>query len=548
MALLNPFGGALGRKHAAHLLKRATFGPTKQRIDQFSNMTAAQAVGQLFTAAAEPSPPRDVATGQAWNNPKPVEDVNSQEFDLIYYFRGWWLELMMKEGMSLTERMTFFMHIHFTSAFSVVGRSTALYYQNALYRKYALGNFKELAKKVCTDNAMLVYLDGRLNDKDNPNENFGREFLELFTIGKGPQIGLDDYTNYTEQDVQAASRVVSGYKNDNEFLETDIVTGLKTGILKINAENQATRHDPGVKTFSAAFGGATIQPNALMDGLATKEAALDELDQLVNLVFGQIETAKYLCRRLYRFFVYYEITDEIEQDIITPLANTFQSNNYEIKPVLQQLLTSQHFYDTDNAIETDDNRGAIIKSPIDLVIGTLKFFKVVMPDSSTEIGLAYDTAYRSLIRRMDEQGLRFYDPPEVAGYSAYHQTPEFNRNWISNIWLLRRYEFADFLLTKGEDQGFQLDTVAYVDNPQHISDPADPQALVQELIDDLFPEIITQVRFDYFMNDILLDNLSAVNWAGEWNNYKITGDDTNVKVQLDALFRALLQSPEYQLY
>ena len=547
MASLNPFGGALGRRQAAHLLKRTTFGPTKLQIDQYTGSTATQVLTQLFSPVADPGPPTDPTTGLPWVNPKPT-DANSDNGDLITFFRGWWLELMYKEGISIRERMTYFLHTHFTTGYTTVNDSTALYYQNALFRRYATGNFKELSRKICLDNAMLIYLDGRLNEVGRPNENFAREFLELYTIGKGPQIGPDDYTNYTELDVQEASKVLSGYINDTDYLETDPETGLITGFLRVNESDLANRHDATVKTFSNAFGGASIQPNTVVDNMATKDAALDELDQLVDMIFNQEETAKHICRKLYRYFVYYDVTDEIEQDIITPLANTFRSNNYEFQPVLEQLFNSQHFFDTDNGLADDDNRGAIIKSPLDLVTGSLRFFQVGMPDSSSEADQALNVSYRSLLGNMNDQGMSFYDPPEVAGYPAYHQNPEFNRNWISNNGLARRYQFSDVLVQNGDNQGFQLDIVAYVDNPLHISDPADPQVLVQELVDDLFPEIITQERFDYFKDNILLDNLSALNWAGEWNNYKISGDDTNVRIQLESLIRALMQSPEYQLY
>lgn len=547
MASLNPFGGALGRRHAAHLLKRTTIGPTKLQIDQYANSTAAQVVSQLFTAVATPPPPNDPLTGQPWVNPKPTES-NSDNGDLITYFRGWWLELMYKEGISICERLTYFLHTHFTTGYQTVNDSTALYFQNALFRNYAMGNFKELSRKICLDNAMLVYLDGRLNEVGRPNENFAREFLELYTIGKGPQIGPDDYTNYTELDVQAAAKVLSGYRNDEDYLLMDQDTGLASGFLRVNASQLAHRHDASVKNFSSAFGGASIQPTTIIDDMATKDAALDELDQLVDLIFNQEETARHICRKLYRYFVYYDITDEIEQDIIIPLANTFRSNNYELRPVLEQLLTSQHFFDTDNGTETDDNRGAIIKSPLDLVMGSLRFFGVTMPDSGSNLMEAYDISYKSLLSNMSQQGLELYDPPEVAGYPAYHQNPEFNRNWISNNGLARRYQFSDILVENGDNQGFQLDIVSYVDNPQHITDPADPQSMVQELVDDLLPEIITPERFSYFMNDVLLDNLTPANWAGEWNNYKTSGDDTNVRIQLEKLIRALMQSPEFQLF
>jgi hypothetical protein len=109
---------------------------------------------------------------------------------------------MLNSGRAMVEKMVFFYHTHFTTKEEVVQSNQALYHQNELFRYYALGNFKELTRKVCLDNAMMIFLDGRDNDRNNVNENFGRELLELYTIGKGPQTGPGDYTHYTEQDVK----------------------------------------------------------------------------------------------------------------------------------------------------------------------------------------------------------------------------------------------------------------------------------------------------------------------------------------------------------
>ncbi|MGI9544900.1 MAG: DUF1800 family protein, partial [Cyclobacteriaceae bacterium] len=171
-----------------------------------------------------------------------------------------------------------------------------------------------------------------------------------------------------------------------------------------------------------------------------------------------------------------------------------------------------------------------------------------LPDPGVDLEAFYDAARSGILSPMQDQGLDLYEPFEVAGYKAYHQFPGYNRNWISENNLARRYQYSDLLLN-GEQRewGFWMDTVAYVDNTQHISDPANAQTLVQELVDDLFPEIITTERFDYFLNDILLDGLSMANWSTEWFSYKSSGDSSAVKSQLDSLFRALIQSPEYQL-
>ncbi len=520
MASLNPVTGTLGRRRSAHILRRATFGPNKSYINLYAGRTANQAMAELFQATTVPAAPADFEN-----------------------FKGWWVGQMLNSGRSIVEKMVFFYHTHFTTKEEIVGSRRALFHQNQLFRYYALGNFKELTKKICLDNAMMVFLNGRDNDRNNVNENFGREFLELYSIGKGLQIGAGDYTNYTEQDVKEAARVFSGYRNDEEFLTIDPITGIPASYVRNDGGTVATAHDAGVKTFSQAFQNTTIQPNTLVGEDATVAATLDELDQLLNMVFNQDETARHICRKLYRFLMYYEITPEVEQDIIGPLATTFRNNNYDILPVLQQLFQSEHFYDSDNAIVQDDSHAAIIKSPLELAVGTLRYYGVALPASGTQA--FYDSIDNGILAPMNLQGMNLLEPFEVAGYPAYHQNPDFHRNWISHNQLARRYQYMAQLMSSMDNFGFQLDAVAYVEN--NISDPSNGQVIVQELIDDLLPEIITTVRFDYFLNDILLDSLSMANWTTEWFAYQGSNDDSAVRTQLESLFNALMQSPEYQL-
>ena len=271
---------------------------------------------------------------------------------------------------------------------------------------------------------------------------------------------------------------------------------------------------------------------------------------MVDMIFNQEETSKFFCRKLYRFFMYYNINDEIETDIITPLATTLRSNNFEIAPVLEQLLKSEHFFDLDNSIKEDDLQGAIIKSPLEITLGTLRFFDVQFPPISNPSEL-YENIYSELFDKLKDQGLELYEPYEVAGYPAYHQNPDFNRNWISANYLGNRYLFINEIINGiGNLEDYSeliiLDSLNFVET--HISSPANAQSIVQKMVDYLLPEIITTERFDYFLDFVLLDDLSPLNWANEWNNYKSSGDDTAVRLQLNKLCVALMQSPEYQLH
>jgi uncharacterized protein (DUF1800 family) len=558
MASLIPVTGQLGERKAAHLLRRATWGPNISSIKDFAALTADQALTTLFTDPPVPDPPIDLLTSESWVNP-PVypaaTDLNSEQTDLFNYFKIWHLEQMRKSGNNLKERLTWFFHTHLPVAWTVINRSEAIYYQNALYRYYAFDSFKDLFKKVCLDNAMLRYIDGETNDKDSPNENFAREMFELYSIGRGHQIAEGNYTNYTEDDIRAACKVLTGWKFDETFSIYDPDTGLPTGELigpPLNdplPPNIATRHDPGVKTFSAAFQNQSIQPFELSEGLATKAAALKEFDDLIEMIFVQPETARFLVRKIYRFFVYYDIPAEIETDIITPLADTFRNSGYEIRPLLEQLLKSQHFYDMDNAVTSDDNLGAIIKSPLEVIFGSLRFFDIEMPAVLAD--LCNKSYIGGILGFISDQGLDLYEPIDVAGYPPYHQEPTFNRDWITPTSLAYRYHFSFALLgneSESPDYGFRLDIVDWVRNSGFISNPADAAILVHTLTDYMFAVELNEERRNYFLNDVFLENLPAATWQNEWNAYIGGGNDTVVRERLETLVAAIMQTPEYQLF
>jgi len=554
MASLTPITGQLGSKNAAHFLRRTTFGATRTQIDDFATKTVTEALADIMLPLTVPDPPVDPKTGENWL-PKPVEEVNSDDGDLFEYFKAWFMELMRTTGTNITEKMTFFWHAFLPADHSLILNSTSLYNQNALYRQYALGNVKELLTKVCVDNAMLKYIDNTLNNRFEPNENFARELLELYTIGKGTQVGPEDYTNYTEDDVKQAARVLTGIKHNFDFDTIDPDTQLPRGKVTLNDQLQAHEHDFESKTFTEKFNNTVIAPDPglMIDGMASEEGFFDEIDQLMDMIYEQEETAKFLCRRLYRFFVYYKITEEIETNIIVPLANTLRTNNYVVKPVLERLFSSEHFFDMNNSLPTEVNIGALIKSPMDLIMGTLRFFKISMPTDPADIEDLYDIAYKQGISRMlTNQIMNFYTPIDVAGYPPYHQYPAYNRNWIMPNSIAQRYIFSEELIegkkNQDEEMLYQLDIVEYVADSNNISDPSDATTLVSELTDYLFTQPIPAERFNYFLNDVLLDGYTDSEWTTEWNDYESSGDDSGVRTQLNSLFNKIVQTPEYQLF
>lgn len=548
MASLNPISGTLGAQNAAHLLRRATLGPTLADIQTFSNLTPAAAFQQLIQVQPTPDLPIDYLSGTDWvypNTKHPDRFTNT----LSDFTSAWWIENMRISGANLTDRMVWFYHTHFPLIISRVENipQFSLDYLRLL-RFYALGNYKDLSKAICIDNAILIHLDGNLNIKGVPQENFGREFLELFTVGKGDQVGPEDYTNFTEDDVKALTKALTGWGIDPSFQTIDPVTNLPTGKVKGNGTTSA-QHDVTDKQFSAAFNNQLIQTANVTGGNTTVQSVYDELDDVIDMIFNSPHTAKNICRRVYREFVYFEITPEIEADIIEPLALILEQNNFEITSVLEVLFASEHFYDVDSVQTSDNNIGAIIKSPLDLLVGTMRLFDLEVPDKTTDLERHY-TLYGQLLNQLELKGLNFLEPYDVAGYDAYFQVPDFQRYWISSNYLANRYKFAEFLINGFTDGNgavlMQLDFVQFVRD--NCTDPSDSNLLMQELVAWMLPIQLTTERFDYFKDTILLDQLSPINWSIEWNNYINTNDDTNVRIQLERLALAMMQSPEYQLY
>ncbi|MDX2432446.1 MAG: DUF1800 family protein, partial [Bacteroides sp.] len=402
MASLNKFSGVLGKARAAHLLRRATFGPTRQDIEQFASLTTDQALVLLLDDSAEnPLPPLDPTTGATWVDPAGVAHAHPdrEQDELFSYFKSWHMDVMRSAPLTLKERLTWFYHTHLPARWTEILSSEAIYYQNALFRHYAYGSFKELFKKICVDNAMLRYLDGYSNRYRSPNENFAREMFELYSIGKGPQVAEGDYSNYTEDDIKAATRVLTGWEMDETYSYLDPETGLPIGKMKTHLADDgttelATEHDTGEKSFSAKFGDIVLQPSDVLEDFATLDGAYDELDEMIEMIFSQQETGRFIARKLYRFFVYHFISDEVENDIIEPLAQLLISNDFSIKELLEVLLKSEHFYDADDAVKENDNVGALIKSPVDLFCGLFRQFDIQFPDREAETADFYeDMAY-----------------------------------------------------------------------------------------------------------------------------------------------------------
>ncbi|MBC7890854.1 MAG: DUF1800 domain-containing protein [Sphingobacteriaceae bacterium] len=515
MALLDVYSKPLTAAQAAHLLRRATFGPTPEQIRAFTGLTADQAVAQLLANQPLPAPPLDPETGKSFHD-LPYDRVKNGK--LGTYLKNWWTGLMLNQPASLVEKVTLFWSNHFVTGQVTVSDYRYTYQYNALLRQHALGNFRAFTVAVSQNPAMLRYLNGNQNVLGKPNENYARELQELFTIGRGG--------NYTEEDVRQAARVLTGWA-DAGYRDD------KTG--EVKTAFRPAQHDPGDKPFSAAY------QNAVIKGRTGANAGLDELNDLVDLILKQPETARAICRELYRWFVNSDLKPEVETGFIVPLAEVFRAGNFEIKPVLSALFRSTHFFDS--ALQ-----GAVIKAPTDLVLGTLRFFGTKSADMTANPTAFYQvTGY--LYRSLREQQQDLLDPPTVFGWSAYYQG-DYYQQWINANTLGIRGSYSDNLTNgSAKTAGKPLfDPLPYV---KTLSDPSDPTKLVDELTTALMAFPLTREQKDFLIDNVLLDGLPRYEWYPEWNDYvRAPNDPAKLKAvqgKLNTLLQYIFRLAEYQV-
>jgi uncharacterized protein (DUF1800 family) len=526
---LDPYTGTWEYEQAAHLLRRAMFGPTHAQIKTAIQNGMDTTVETLLTDLPMPAPPVNsnnqddpfVPVGETWIEAPYSADLNLRAARNAS-LRAWTMGEMLNEGVSLRETMTLFWHNHFATEASIVNDPKLVYRLHTLFRANAWGNFRELTKAVTIDPMMLRYLNGNQNRVQAPNENYARELLELFTIGKGPQVDDGDYTNYTEDDVVQIARVLTGWR-DVGFVTTD-------ANLAVDSVFLPNRHDTGDKQLSHRFDEVVI--SNMGDG---------EYAHLIDIIFGKEEVARFICRKIYRWFIYYNITDQAETDVIQPLAQLLIDNDYEIKSVLEVFFKSQHFYDMLNV-------GPMIKNPLDFTVSLIKQLEMPLPNGNN-----LNQTYRVwlIINQVNAAMLMdLFNPPSVAGWPAYYQEPGYYRLWINSATLPLKNQLTNALA----NQGFTVNGFTVRANPLELiaqfDDPFDPNNLIQELVQLLFPQPITQNQID-FLKEILIPGLPDFEWTVEYGDY--VNDPTDVDLamgvenKLRNLLGAMLTMPEYYL-
>jgi uncharacterized protein (DUF1800 family) len=526
---ISPYTGAWGRNEVIHLLKRTMFGAKRADVDYFASKTLNQSVDELINpTAANPTPPLkeyvttttpgttpdgNVAQGSTW-----INDINNDgtvQSQRRGSYKKWWTGALVNQDRSIREKMVLFWVDHFGNEASDIGIANLVYRQHNLIRTNVLGNFKTLIRQITVDPAMLRYLNGYLNTNTAPDENYARELFELFTLGKGPG------SQYNEADVREAAKILTGWR-----------VNFSTYVVSFNSAQHTTTN----KQFSSFFN------NTVVLGRTGATAGDLELADLLNMVFANAEVAKFIVRKLYRWFVYYDIDATTEANVITPLADIFRNSNYDIQPVLSALFKSEHFFDL-------ANRGCVIKTPADVVIGSMREFNVAMPAATD-----WDTSYglwNSLYSNMVVMGMPLHDPPNVSGYPAYYQEPLFHEIWINADTLPKRNQFTDNMCSVGFTRnGFRM-IFNFVALAQTFDNPGNPGDLIDEALKYMYRIDVTPQSKQQAKTQILLSNQQYdYYWTNAWAAY-ITNPSTanfnTVNTRLRDLFKYLMNLAEYQL-
>lgn len=385
----------LSYEDVKHLLLRAGFGGTAEEILRYVRRPCGEVVDELLRGmrrVPKVSPPAwldypMIVQWRKWKARLDTAKTHRQKREIrkeirrrlrfmSWELKSWWYLEMIYTDSPLTEKMVLFWHNHFTSSLKKVRFPSLMYRQNALFRRYAGGNFGKLLYAISKDPAMVIYLDSVSNRRGKPNENFARELLELFTLGEG---------HYTEQDIKQAARAFTGYGLNHER----------------KFRFFPRRHDWGEKVFMGQRGYFTG-------------------DDIISILLKNPQTSRFIVKKLWREFIS-PVPDAKE---VERLAEIFRRSDYELKPLLRAIFTSPHFWDS-------KNRGVMIKSPVELLVGTIRVLGYPIRDGR----------FLPLLGRYLGQDL--FDPPNVKGWPG-------GEAWISTTTFLRRRQVLRRFLSLGE--------------------------------------------------------------------------------------------------
>ena len=396
-----------GFEAAAHLLRRGGFSAPPEEIGRIVGKGFPDALEELFKQ--DEVDDSEMEAGLAEKNLQLIrQNQNGRYRTNVDTLQQWWLYRMINSKHQLLEKMTFFWHDHFATSVLQIhfvlgapegddpiidGETEPLMLiQNGTLRKHALGNFKEMVHEIARDPAMILWLNNAENRVGKPNENWARELFELFTLGESSETN-----DYTEMDIQEAARAFTGW--------TIVPPRLSTSNLPAFDFRYSSRwHD--------------FEPKTVLDEVivsAGGQASIIDGDRVIDLIFEQTQTAIFITKKLWEYFVY----PNPDEQIVEELAGVFRSENYEISPLMKAIFSHPQFMSV-KALRSK------IKSPIEFAVGAFRELGVKDP--------------RNLSRLSERFGLgqQLFAPPDVGGWTN-------DEGWINTGTIIGRYNFMTFL-------------------------------------------------------------------------------------------------------
>jgi hypothetical protein len=512
---MKKYRGSWTEKQLRHLLRRCLFGVTLDDYTFFQGKNMDQCLNILLQTGSDSLPPlyyKDLKTRvmkvYQWGDyNRNMPDSVSVKASCIFP--------MINQRRNITERMVLFWHNHFATRYDSTKNAVYTFQYFLLLRKHADGNFKNLLREMTTNIQMLLFLNGDQNNKDAPNENYARELQELFSIGKGPE------SHYDENDVHAIAKILTGWKIEDD---------------KLSSYFDPNFHDASDKVFSAFYGGQTIKGRKGIEGS-------QETDDLIDMICAQEEVSKFICRKLYRWFVHSTIDEQVEANVITVLSEILIKSEYEVKPVLMALLSGDFFYEPHLT-------GSIIKSPLDFMVGLTREFKLINDEIDTQRQEGFLEVPFNIAFIAGKMGQDICDPPSVAGWPAYYEYPLYDREWLTYAVSGRAFWINALISPHRPDEDFilRLDLVSFI---KTLSNPGNATQLIAEAINLLYAIPSGPSQISYLQN--LLDTGVKVNekWNELWQKYSLDKSSSElileINTRLKSTFLNLLTYPEYQI-
>lgn len=438
-------------RRVAHVYRRLGFGASLEQIEQGLQMTPSELIDSLLDTAADlgaPDPPFWAGYTSADYNADPNSVFTHRD-----NLRRQWLNNMLREG--IQSKMALFWHNHFVTSINVVGCNAYLWDYFELLHTNAFGNFKVFAREMGKNPAMLAYLNGNQNVAGNPNENYARELMELFTMGES--------NGYTQADIVEMARALTGWQA-NMYACTP-------------AYFDPTKHDNTPKTI---FGLSSNYSFTTAHNLIFTAKA----EQVSHFITGKI----------YKKFVY----QSIDPAIVDGLAQVFKSSNWELMPVLKTLFKSEHFFD-------DRIMAAQIKSPLESMI---PIWKMAGADKLPQVP---DTWWNAVGYWSYQLGQDLMNPPNVAGWPGYHA-------WINESTLTARWNYTasvSYLLSQDDTLKENLRTIAQ----SLTNDSNDPAVVTTALVDYFMGQNLDPVHLQGAILNFKAGVPENYYQDGSWNLY-----------------------------